>query len=704
MEKPKNLIDVYDLYIEYLKATHPDKKADSLIREIWYTFTSCLLIGLGYNYIPSSTKLTGVKIKTAKEFMRTQSLDALLNARVAQQRSFKLLERSQKMREIYQRSLENFLVWCGQQHWWTGEKPSQYSPNAIEFCCPSFRDKHGHKARKKLTRRRNVHITYKLQPEEISLDLQTELDKFYQFLTEPEHPQRIGKFVKKPVADKYLSQVLLFLGWFHRFEEVPLDQLNLNLLIPGICREDLKGLTEGEQKKLWTKSRKQVEMWLNRYLTFLRESMGSTSPRTKQGKFSSLSVLGRFQYRTEVEVSRDYKQIPILQVIENQHQRNSGKVNTWNRNKYYVADQEQKWPDVEDGQTALTSVQENLLERLRLDCLPKSKNNKLREGSAITKSEQRFLVWFLLAGIPARRQEEYRNLKLPLSCPVQRPSASDLPENGVHYPLPPAEVRDQRYDGTVEDNYIYKTYFYKGKLHKGGLWVLDIQEYKMQDKYGPQSIVIKNRRFKDGAYLYDYFEHYLYGWWLPGGRKKQQLYDWWQQDLKGRRGRWVSLGRASFEPCDAYCFGDEAKDSYWAWGYFFVQPQTGQPNNASQFAELVETAAYQCTGKQISPHIMRSVWATWAYQIGLTDQQKSSLAYAMGHDLRTLKSLYERSSSGEKRRLIEEVIDQVFFDEEVLSQPVPQSAESSSLEQRLRGLTKAQRQQLVELITRQKTV
>lgn len=701
--QPEHLLDVYDLYLEHLKATHSDKRATNFIREIWYTFTSCLLIGLGYNHVPSGTKLTQSEIQAARNFMKTRGLEILLDARIAQQQGFKLVERSQKMREIYQRSLDKFLAWCGQQLWWTGEKTLQYSPSSPEFCCSDLQGKHGRKARKKLTCRRSMYATYRLQPKEIFPNLQTELNEFYQFLTKPEHPQRIGKPIKESCADKYLSDILLFLGWFHRFEGISLDQLNLNLLIPTVYKEDLKGLTEKEQKKLWAKHRKQVETWISRYLTFLRESMQSTSPRTRRGKFSSLSALGRFQYRLAVEVSRDYKQIEILQVIENQHKRNSQKVKTWNQSKRYVADQEQKWPEVKDGQTALSTVRQDILEPLRLECFPKSKDNKLREGSAIVNSEQQFLAWFLLAAMPPRRQEEYRDLKLALSCPVQRPPISDLPEKGVYHPLPPAGIRDQRHDGTVEDNYIYKTYFYNGKACKDGLWVLDIQEYKMVDKYGPQSIVIKNRQFKDGTYLYDYFDHYLYGWWLPGGRKKQQLYDWWQQDLKGRRGRWVSIGRALFEPGDACYVKTATPDDSWVWGYFFVQPQSGKRINASRFEDFVETAAHHYMGKQISPHIMRSVWATWAYQIGLTDQQKSSLAYAMGHDLRTLKELYERSSPEERRRPIEEVIDRLFFDEEVFNQPMPQFAESSSLEDKLRGLTKAQQQQLAEIITQQGT-
>ncbi len=696
--KPNNLLDVYELYIEHLNSHYSGKRCKTYVQEIGYTFTSNVLIGLGYPHIPSGTKSTLAEIEASRLFMKSQNLNKLVKLRIAQREGFRLVYRSHKMQEIYQRSLEKFLAWCENQSWWPEERSFQYSPSSQQFCCPTLQSEYGSKANKTLTHRQGKHIIYKLQPNEKSPNLKAELNEFYQFLTQPEHPERIGNGIKDSCADNYLRTILLIFGWFYRFEEVSLDKLSLSLLIPKVCKEDLRKLSEREQRKLWNKHRKYLELWLNRYWTFLRESMQSTSPRTRNGKLNGLAALGRFQYRTEVEVLSDYQNIPILQVIENHHKENSRKVTDWNVNKRFVSNQEQKWPDVKEGQTALSAVRQNILEPLRLECWPKYKGNKPRGGSAIAKSAQRFLAWFFLAGLPARRQEEYRDLKLALSCPVQRPPFSELPEKGVYHPLPPSTMRDQRHDGTIKDNYIYKTYVHNGKFYESGLWVLDIQEYKKVDKYGPQLIMIKNRLFNDGTYLYDYFEHYLYGWWLPGGRKKQQIYDWWDQNLKGRRGRWISMGRAELEPCDACYINHDEQYGFGAWGYFFVRPLSGQRNKANQFEDLVETAAHHYTGKQISPHTMRSVWATWAYQVGLTDQQKSSLAYAMGHGLRTLRALYERSSPDEKRRPIEEAIDQLFFMQQVSSQSGLDSTSSSSLEHRLLALPKDKQEELIAIL------
>lgn len=131
--------------------------------------------------------------------------------------------------------------------------------------------------------------------------------------------------------------------------------------------------------------------------------------------------------------------------------------------------------------------------------------------------------------MPARRQEEYRSLRVSLCCPVKRPA--DVPPNGLYHPLPPAEVRLRRHDSSLADNYFHKTYAYKNSNYPDGAWVLDVQEYKTSDTYSPQSVVIPNRRFSDGTCLYDHIERYLYGWWMPGVGKNPFVYDWWHQPL-----------------------------------------------------------------------------------------------------------------------------------------------------------------------------
>jgi hypothetical protein len=299
-----------------------------------------------------------------------------------------------------------------------------------------------------------------------------------------------------------------------------------------------------------------------------------------------------------------------------------------------------------------------------------------------------------MADRPARRQQEYRTLRIALTCPVKRPS--DVPSDGLYHPLPPYEVREKRLDGTLRDNYLYKTYLHKKKHYPQGVWVLDIQQYKTRSTHAAQSIVIPNRQLADGSCFYDSLERYLYGSWMSEGYKNRLVYDWWQPELKGHRGRWVTLGRAEFNPGDACCLPTGNNCALWSWGYVFLVPETGWLANQSAFAGSFETTSHRLIGKRITPHTMRYIWATWAYQVRLDDAQCRSLAYAMGHTVETLRGMYERCTPEEKRRPIEEAIDELLFFQAPSAEPIVEVRPNwETLLGELQKLSPADREQLM---------
>lgn len=695
MQIPQNLGDVYQLYIAHLNQTYSEKTSRNKALEIGYTFRVCLSVGLGYPKFNSMTKITNVQRVSIDNFLTTQSLDNLPHLRLILKESFKQVKRSEKMYKIYQRSLEQFLSWCSGQVWWPGKKPDCYSPNDARLCCPVLISSHSSQSRQKLTHHQGLPLQYCLPDRLISNSLQMELYEFLRFLTQPEYIHRVQAPISLACAQRYLKDVLLILGWFYNYEGVQPNQLSLSCLIPRVDLNAFKTLSRRQQDQTWLAQQQQILGWLKRYLYFLEEVMDSFSPRTKTGKLSALSALSKFIYCDWVEVNTDYQAIPIFQVISTQLRDACQQVKDWNRKKRYVGDVSLKWPDPTQGKTVLKTVIDTILEPLRLSCLPKSRINKFRSRLTIAKSEQLFLAWYLLAGLPARRQEEYRSLKLALSCPIQRPPLPHLPADGVYHPLPPVHAREQRQNGTLADNFLYKAYVHLGTFYPDGLWVMDIQVYKTVTVYGPQSIVIPNRQFGDGSWLYEHFDRYLYGWWLPGGRQRQMIYDWWQADLWGRRGRWVCGGRSEFEPYEYCALRRDLAADYWTWGYFFVRPLTHTAYSASRFAAWIQDSAFHHSGKQISPHLMRSVWATWAFECGLTVQQQESLAYAMGHSLQMMKTLYERSSPQQKRKPIETTIENLLFQSDLIP---PEHQRFKLLQETIQTLSPEQNKQLAHLI------
>ena len=696
MEEPKNLSNVYHLYEKQIEAIHNPKKAKYILGETRAAIMRPLLKGWGYSLRVGRGKITIAEMEAALKFMRNIEVKELPEARLVLKEGLNKVGCSQKSCKVFTTRIKQFLNWCQEQSWWPIRQLAL--ANTAAECCPTplqtkvFEDKN-------LTLKRNRSFRYTIQPQEISSKLQAELQEFEQFLTSPEWPGRVTNAITQSGANNYLSSIRLMLGWFNEHQGISKEQLSLSLLIPKLTNETLLNLSEVEQQKLWKRSQLELEKWFCKYLTFIREVAKSQSPRTQVARLTALSALGKFLYYTEIEDVNDYGGIPVLKVIAKYSNRASAEIKEWQRNKRYVTDQELKWPDPIEGKTLLTTVREQVLEPLRKECRFKTKDKNRRGGSAIAISLQRYLAWSFLADMPARRQEEYRSLRLSLCCPIERPH--EVPSNGLYHPLPPLELRAKHYDGSLGDNYLCKTYSHKGEFYKDGIWVLDIQDYKTLKIHSPQSIVISNRQFADGTCLYDYIERYLYGWWVPGGRSQQQIYEWYLPELMGCRGRWVTQGRTEFNPKDSDYVKDKDDLDFWSWGYLFVRPITGMPFNAGTFSELVEVPAHRLSGKYISPHTMRSIWATWAYQVGLTDQQKESLAYAMGHTLQTLRTIYERCTPEEKRRPIEEAIDEMLFNTFQPQKPETSlTPDLAQLTQKFEKLTLSERQDLLKKLKR----
>jgi hypothetical protein len=128
----------------------------------------------------------------------------------------------------------------------------------------------------------------------------------------------------------------------------------------------------------------------------------------------------------------------------------------------------------------------------------------------------------------------------------------------------------------------------------------------------------------------------------------------------------------------------------------FLVPETGWLANQSAFAGSFETTSHRLIGKRITPHTMRYIWATWAYQVRLDDAQCRSLAYAMGHTVETLRGMYERCTPEEKRRPIEEAIDELLFFQAPSAEPIVEVRPNwETLLGELQKLSPADREQLM---------
>jgi hypothetical protein len=688
-----------ELYEEYVIATHSPETAQRIINELRSATLRFWAEELGFKRTTEGRKMTKADSTEAQKFLQTLGVDVLLNARQTLQQAFENQKASIATQNTYGNRMNKLVSWSQEQEWW----PDKTSWKAIVKAqsCPVLKNPYGDTSNTPLTTRRTRHLKYRLKPQETPVGLQKELDNFFQFLTSPEWPSRVIDPIEDSSACEHIKNIRLMLGWFYRYQTPPvkLEQLSLSQLLPLVTQDDLEGLTIRQQEKVWKQHKQTLETWLCNYFTFLREKMFSKSPQTRRNKLGAILAYAKFQYTGEVETESDYEQIPLVKVLNNHLAKVRKEIAEWTKNRQSVSDFEKKWPDTAEGETALAVVRAKIVEPLRIECRPRTSRGLFRGGVKIAKSHQDYLKWSFLAELPARRQQEYRTARIALSCPITRPEG--VPLDGLYHPLPPDEVREKRRDGTIKDNYFYFTYVHKKKHYPQGIWVFNVHNYKTRKTHGPQSIVIPNRQLADGSCFYDYLERYLYGWFLPAGYRNSRIYNWWQPELIGCRGRWVTTGRASFNPGDACCLPTGNNAAVWSWGYLLVVPNLGTLADGSGFAGSYDTTSHRLIGKRITPHTMRYIWATWAYQVQLNDAQFRSLAYAMGHKVETLRQMYERCTPEEKRRPIEEAIEELLF--EPVPEPVPDVEALPHWEgllQQLQQLSPAEREQLMAALTK----
>lgn len=283
-----------------------------------------------------------------------------------------------------------------------------------------------------------------------------------------------------------------------------------------------------------------------------------------------------------------------------------------------VIKKELKWLDFEDILTKVVTP-------LRQECNYRTFDGTLRSDTAIASSFQAFLTWGLLTFCAPRRQQEFQNLKIATSCPIQKPLG--LKSNQIIHPLPSNRLdKIERYHG-----YLFKDF--------DGSWYTDMtsESYKTGKTYGHQKLLIPNELFGDGKTFYDYLEAFLYGYyrdcegnWVSGGASSNTFVG---------KSKYIGL-RTAFNPKHNHIFS----------------LKSGGVVSEAAFGEKFAQSAHRLTGKMTTPHLLRSIFATHFLDQGYSQDLINSLAYGMGHSPDELRKEYDRRRPQQKHRPIEETI------------------------------------------------
>lgn len=657
-EKPKNMYDAFVLYEQFLEDSSPGVGQTQKFRECRSALFRFVLPTLGFERTGTG-RMTAAEMVTAEEFMTTCGLHHLRKLEQLMTLEMDRQGVSRAVRNTYGSSLRRFYNFCSEQPWCRRGK-ARHPKLAAESSQPRPR-RPCNKATDALMPGKGKRPQYGLKVEQLPPELAATLDDFIAFRSAPQYVDRVRSPIDRRTADRHVNVLLRLLGWWRRYyqRDIPPTALSLSLLVPIVGYETLEGLSPHQQKKHWREQGRHLKTWVAAYFDFLAMTMASHSDGTRSNILSVVLDVAYYQYRHQVEASAEYKTIPLINTIKDLKAEYNKRHFSAKQQGRFVVDQSKKWPTPQPGQTALSAMREALLPALIDRCLPRDSTTHFKKGYALATFLANLLLWSELLLEPPRRQEELRTRRLALACPIQRPDS--VPADGLYHPLPPDSVRDHDEYGNICDNYLFFVYEHNGKRYDDGVWIKQIRRYKTHRTYGPQDIVIRNRPLAHGLNLYEYLERYLYGWWYSGHFVGAKTYGGWDSELTGDRGRWLSQGLSEFNPWT--CLTSDATYGDWPWTRVLPVPRSGAEYTSGQLADhLAAVARPLLDGKQPTPHTLRYIWATWARQVGLSDVQFNSLAYAMGTSPETLQRTYERCTPEEKRRPIEEAIDSYFYD------------------------------------------
>jgi hypothetical protein len=647
MTTDTNCYEALQAYLEAVERDCSENQTKPPISEIESGVIRITLKQLGCPHKPTGRKLTAKDKERAFAYMSTLPISLLPRALTLLNEEAEELGLGQASFRTYTARVRKWLTWSEANGYWP--ECRYKSPEIQAQCGPKMQNIYGEMDDVHLTERRGVYAAYALTLEDAPPHIQQWRQKTFDFLVRIHQPGRVFDHITDTAADRYLTCIYRILGWYKNHEGIPADDLSVDLIFPRMGKAEFLSLSAVEQKERWREMQLEFETMLCDY----RDFISAESPHTWKGVLSTIRAIGRVQYAGWVDADEEYENIPLFKTLKKYFRVVFQELEEWEEGGESVSDWSKKWPDTPEGMTALEVVQEKVLEPIRQECRPRNYLGYFHKPRKLAHKYQHFLKLALVGINPPRRSQDDRTTRIALSCPIQRPH--DVPANGCFYPLPPNTIREKDRRRKVTDVYLYRTYRFRGRQYPDGVWVRDIQGYKTKKKHGRFQVILPNRKFQDGRYLYDYLEEYLEGLWLPGSFPSRRLYQGLKPELQGKMGRWITAGRSEFNPQDT-----EERDSdgcTWRWGYLFVGVKSGQMMTHCVYAKSIRSNSFRLIGKKMTPHTFRYIWATWAIQAGLSDAELRALAYMMGHSVDTLRRIYERCTPSEKQQIIEDAIN-----------------------------------------------
>jgi integrase len=167
-----------------------------------------------------------------------------------------------------------------------------------------------------------------------------------------------------------------------------------------------------------------------------------------------------------------------------------------------------------------------------------------------------------------------------------------------------------------------------------------VESFKTGKSLGDQRLEIPNPLFSNGKCFYEYLEAFIYGCYCD------------------KKGNWISASKV-LEPLLGSQYYELRAALEPNHTHLFTRPFAHNPFGRSQFSATIRDTSHRLTGKHLTPHLLRDIYATYFLDQGHTEDRIRSLAYAMGHSVEMLRKVYDRRRPQQKNRPIEEAMVEV---------------------------------------------
>lgn len=155
-------------------------------------------------------------------------------------------------------------------------------------------------------------------------------EQFYHFLTTSDNNK--NESLNPTTAKFYLKVIRYIYGWFNHEIEIPEAELNLDLLVPRLGRENLLDY---------------IENWLRKFLDFVQDEQGSQSLCIYRHGIILIILFAVTKFQNSVNKSDSY--ISVIKILQNRIYRLAQEY----KNYPHVTTEEKNWLDIPKLQTLL---------------------------------------------------------------------------------------------------------------------------------------------------------------------------------------------------------------------------------------------------------------------------------------------------------------------------------------------------------------